>query len=1153
MNKNSFLRTLVLISICAGLFSGHTEANVQQRRSRPQGQIPQASPPDKTQDSGSTEKAQKEREPVSRSVVEGLKWREIGPAAQGGRTVAFAVDPANKKVIYAATATGGLWKTINNGTTWTAVFSREKSVSLGDVAVDPSDSNIVWVGTGEPNNQRSSSYGDGVYKSVSGGRHWQHMGLEKSGHVGRIVVHPKDGNIVYVAVPGLLWGPSAERGLFKTADGGKTWDKVLYISNNTGVVDLVMDPRDANVLYAAAYQRRRHDYTFVGGGPESGIYKSVDAGKSWTKLTEGLPAEDKGRIGLAIAASNPDTVYAIVEARQRGGLYRSTDRGATWEFRNGYNSIPWYFGQVRVDPKNSDRVYVLGVPLAVSSDGGRTFRMDGARGAHSDQHALWIDPDDTNHMILGNDGGVYFSYDKGETWDFMSHLPIGQFYTVVVDNRRPFYYVYGGLQDNQTLGGPSRTWEAAGITNADWQVVTGGDGFYAQVDPQDSTTVYGESQYGNLLRFNTETGEHIGIQPKAPAGESEYRWNWSAPLLISPHNHTTLYFAANKLFKSIDRGNSWQVISPDLSRQIDREKIAVMDKVWDPKKTVAYNEGIARYGNISSLDQSRLQPGLLYVGTDDGLIQISRDDGKNWTRVENFPGVPERTYVTRIVASRNDPGIVYATFNNHRNMDFKPYVYKSADQGRTWTSITSNLPEFGSVHVVREHHRNPNLLFVGTEFGAFFSIDGGQKWTRFGGGLPTVPVHDIAIQERENDLVLGTHGRGFWVLDDVTPLEKLSRQALESQSLLFPVRDALLYSLTASHPAGAQAERFFAAKNPEFGALISYYLKEDLQAVRKKQKKSGPEDAPPEAHRGSKASISKPDSTASEQTKGQENMSAPKESSADAQRSDAENAGRSEARSEDDEEKPIVSIAILDATGRAIRKLEGPTTAGLHRVTWDLAYPPSIVGPAPAPGAEEQEGRRLRPRGGAKVLPGTFQVRLEIDGKEAGSTSFQVTTEGLRTMPIEERAQFTDFLRQVTEAEGAEYGSLQTANRLQEELNLADRAIAMAPAAPPSLQKRVRELIQTDKKIIQALRGKEKPEENDPPSISGRISGIGAELRLSGSAPTDTQRRELDRARLMLGEELKILRGLVEKDIPELNHQMDAAGVNWTPGRVPKI
>ena len=754
------------------------------------------------------------------SHLAALHWRSIGPAITGGRTVEFAVVEVNPDIIYAATASGGAWKTTNGGTTWEPVFERERTVSLGAIALSQSNPSIIWVGTGEANSVRSSSWGDGVYKSEDGGRSWTHLGLEKSQHVGRILIHPENPDIVYVAALGALWGENEERGLFKTTNGGRTWTKTLYVSPYTGVVDVAMDPRDPDVLYAATFQRERRYYSFLGGGPEGGVFKSVNGGNDWMKLTGSLPKGPVGRIGLAVCRSQPDTLYAAIVA-PNGGIFRSDDRGASWERRTPEVSTHWYYGQIVCDPKNPDRLYVPQTRFHLSEDGGRTFRSDFATpNVHGDYHTIWIDPNDTDHMALGTDGGIYLSRDGGRTWEFMDQLSIAQFYSVAVDMQEPFYYVYGGTQDNSSWGGPSGTRYADGITNADWYLTVGGDGFYAQIDPTDPTVVYSESQYGNLFRFDTRTGERQHIQPQPPSSQ-KYRWNWSAPVLISPHNPQTLYFAANVLFKSTDRGDSWQVISPDLTRQIDEFTLPLQGKVWD-RDAIDLHASTADYGNITTIAESPIRRGLLVVGTDDGLVQVSRDDGGQWAKSSGFPGVPEQTRVSRVVASRFAEGTIYATFDGHQDNDFKPYVLRSVDCGRSWKSIAANLPEFGSVHVIAEHPRNSSLLFVGTEFGVFFTIDGGVRWMELRNNLPTVAVHDLVIHPRDNDLVLGTHGRGFWILDDIGPLEALSPSVLDAESHLFNIRPAVQMH-HFNRGGGSTGQQRFAAPNPPDGAIISYY------------------------------------------------------------------------------------------------------------------------------------------------------------------------------------------------------------------------------------------------------------------------------------------------------------------------------------------
>ena len=746
-----------------------------------------------------------------------LPWRSIGPAVTSGRVVDFAVPEGPKsqigermgRLFYVASASGGVWKTINAGTTWEPIFDHQGSASIGDIAVAPGNPDIVWVGTGEANNQRSSSWGDGVYKSENGGKTWTNMGLRKSEHIGRVIIHPTNPQTVFVAAAGPLWGPGGDRGLFRTTDGGRTWKNVKNIDAHTGFTDVIFDPTNPDVVYAASFQRERRPYSYVGGGPGSGLWKSIDGGDTWTRLTEGLPKDDVGRIGLDVSRSSPNIVYATIETKVTGNgaatgnteasVYRSDDYGASWRKMGTGFSYPWYMGQIRVDPTNPDRVYFMGVPLQVSTDGGRTFRNT-ANAAHSDHHALWIDPTDPDHLIIGCDGGVYISHDRGRTVDFVPNLPVSQYYAIATDLRQPFYYVYGGLQDNSSWGGPSQTRNSQGITNADWIQTTGGDGFYAQIDPTDPNTVYGESQVGAIVRYDVRTGEQKTIKPLPEFGGKPYRWNWSSPMLISPYDHNTLYFGANYLFKSTNRGDAWTRLGPDLTRQRNRDSLPVMGKIW-PRDAIARHQGTADYGNISTIDESPLRQGLVYVGTDDGVISVSRDGGTTWNRITRFSGVPDETYVSRVVASRFNEGTAYATMDNHRNNDFKPYVLRSTDYGAHWTPVAGNLPANGSVQVVREDLAEPNLLFAGTEFGVFYTANGGASWTPLKYNIPTVAVHDIVVHPREHDLVIGTHGRGIYIIDDITPLEKLA-EANRVGTYLFPVKPVTEYNPNSSIPGG---------------------------------------------------------------------------------------------------------------------------------------------------------------------------------------------------------------------------------------------------------------------------------------------------------------------------------------------------------------
>jgi photosystem II stability/assembly factor-like uncharacterized protein len=711
---------------------------------------------------------------------------------------------------------------------WTPVFDDQDVLSIGAVAVAPSNPDIVWVGTGENNNQRSSSYGDGVYKSVDGGKTFRKMGLERSQQVGRIRVSPDDPDVVWVAAAGPLWAAGGERGIYKTTDGGQTWHNTLQVDEHTGAVDLVLDPSDADVMYAATQQRERRAYSYVSGGPGSGIWKSTDGGESWMRLTRGLPTSDMGRIGVDVSVSDPDVVYAVVEGSEHG-VYRSTDAGSSWEKMSDVQSIPWYFGQIRVDPQDPETVYHLGVSLQVSHDGGATWERTG-RGPHSDQHAMWINPENPDQIILGNDGGLYVSRDGAQTWDFSPNLPISQFYAVSVDQAEPFYGIAGGLQDNSTWGGPSRTRARGGIFNADWYGMAGGDGFYAAIDPTDPDIAYVESQNGNILRFDRRTGDRKPIQPQPPEGEPDYRFNWSAPIKISPWDHNTLYFAANYLFKSTDRGDSWTRLGEDLTRSINADSLPMMGAVPE-KDAVARGEGTAPFSNISDIDISSLQRGLLITGTDDGQVSISTDDGQTWTKQTRFPGVPDTAYVSKVRLSTHDASVMYVTFDNHRSNDFTPYVIKSTDGGKSWTNISRNLHAFGGARSFAEHPDNPDLLFVGTETGLYVTLDGGGSWSRIA-AVPHVRVDDLAIQGRENALVIATHGRGFYILDDLSPLQHLAEAKAADGPFLFPVKAELEFTPDPSPTSGTHGARDYAGENPDVGTQVAYLLKDGAKNVK---------------------------------------------------------------------------------------------------------------------------------------------------------------------------------------------------------------------------------------------------------------------------------------------------------------------------------
>jgi photosystem II stability/assembly factor-like uncharacterized protein len=757
---------------------------------------------------------------VPSEALAGLEFRNIGPAIMGGRIDDFAVAEGRPSTFYVATASAGLWKTVNNGVTLEPVFDDQAVSSIGDVAIAPSDPSIVYVGTGEPNNRQSSSWGNGVYKTLDAGKTWIHLGLADTHHIGRVVVHPTNPSVVYVAALGHLWGPNKERGLFRSTDGGKTWTNTKFVDEDTGFVDVAMDPESPQTLYAASYQRRRAPFGYNGGGPGSALWKTTDGGESWTKLTEGLPTEgDIGRIGVAVYRRDPRIVYALVEHAKQGGIYRSDDKGATWRKMSDTNPRPSYYSQVHVDPSNDQRVWVLGAPLFLSEDGGKTFRQDVGQKIHGDYHAFWIDPADSNHMMAGTDGGLHITYDRARSWDYVNTVALAQFYEISYDMQRP-YRVCGGLQDNGSWCGPSRTLYQQGIANEDWSRVGGGDGFYNVIDPTDPDVVYTESQDGNVSRFDGRTNERRSIRPEPPEGE-RYRFNWNSPILVSRYDSDTIYYGGNRVFGSRDRGDTWTIVSPDLTNGAERDKMTIFGKV--ARDMLSRNDGVVHFGTITTMAESPVKAGVLWIGTDDGNVQVSRDGGATCTRLKLPAGVPAGTYVSRIEAGRKGEGVAYLALDGHRGDDYGAYLFRTDDFGQGWQSVSGDIPKGQVIHVVREHPRDPNLLFVGTEFGLFVSWNGGGSWTRVKGKLPTVPVFDIQIHPRDNDLILATHGRGAWVLDSLGALAQIDPAALEADVRLFDTEPATAYRMYAHK--GNTGHRFMAGPNPPDGALISYYLK----------------------------------------------------------------------------------------------------------------------------------------------------------------------------------------------------------------------------------------------------------------------------------------------------------------------------------------
>ncbi|MFQ5334540.1 MAG: glycosyl hydrolase [Flavobacteriales bacterium] len=1065
-------------------------------------------------------KEKSEEKVLKSSTFSGLKFRSIGPALTSGRIADIAVNPENHSEYYVATASGGVWKTVNSGVTYEPVFDNEGSYSAGCVAIDPSNPHVIWVGTGENNNQRSVGYGDGVYKSEDDGLTWKKMGLEHTEHISKIIVHPDNSKTVYVAAYGPLWSKGGDRGLYKTTDGGKTWERVLYISENTGISDIALHPQNPDIIYAAAHQRRRHVFTYISGGPESGLFRSTDGGDNWDTLTNGLPHGDMGRIGLAVSPAAPDMVYAIIEAAEDdAGFYRSLNRGGSWKKMNKYTTSGNYYQEIVCDPLDPDRVYSLNTWGMVTVDGGKTWKRTGEKNKHVDNHALWIDPDNTQHLLAGCDGGLYESYDRAKTWQFKPNLPVTQFYKVTVDQNKPFYYVYGGTQDNFSMGGPSRTTSANGIVNSDWFITNGGDGFESQVDPVDPNIVYAQAQYGWLVRYDKKSGETIGIKPMPGTGEKPLRWNWDAPLLISPHKHTRLYFAANKLFKSEDRGNTWTAISGDLTRQIDRNKIPVMGKVWS-MDAIAKNKSTSIYGNITALDESPLQEGLIYVGTDDGLIQVTENGGGSWQKHASFPGVPEKTYVNAIFASRHDPHIVFAVFNNHKNGDFKPYLLKSTDRGKTWQNIANDLPARGSVYSFIQDHKDPDLLFAGTEFGLYTSINAGKNWVRLKGGLPTICIRDMAVQKDEDDLVLATFGRGFYILDDYSPLRNLHEDSLKKNALLFPVSDALMF--VASRPLGLKGKSFqgasyFTAPNPPVGATITYYLKEDIKTLREKRQEEE-----------------------KEKSKNGEVISYP----------DAE-----QIRAEDREEKPVLLFTITDDKGNEVRRLKAAPKKGVHRITWDFRFPATTPATLKKP---DTSNPFADVDAGYLAPPGKYAVYMyrQVNGKVtqlAGPRWFNAVPLHLATLEAEDKREVAAFEKKAAELKRVVSGTIRYNNELRKRMKLLKEAVRNTPAADIKTTEKIHLLEKRLADVFILLTGDRSLSKREfpvMPSINERVNQIVYNLWQSTSAPTQTMRDNYRIAGEQLTQALSELKEITSS-LMAMEELLEKKGAPWTPGRLP--
>jgi photosystem II stability/assembly factor-like uncharacterized protein len=1061
-----------------------------------------------------------EEQRLSSKTFTGLELRSIGPALMSGRIADIAIDPGDQSTWYVAVGSGGIWKTTNAGTTWKPVFDDQTSYSIGCITVDPDNPAVIWVGTGENVGGRHVGFGDGVYKSLDGGSTWKKMGLERSEHIGRIIVDPTSSDTVYVAVQGPLWSAGGERGLFKTTDGGATWECILSAGEYTGVNDVVIDPRDPQVLYAATHQRMRNVAVLINGGPESGIHKSTDGGATWRKLNQGLPKEDMGRIGLALSPQNPDVVYATVElAHRKGGFYRSADRGATWEKRNDYHSGgtgPHYYQEIFASPHAIDRVYQMDVWMRVTHDGGKTFERVGEKDKHVDNHALAFNPDDPDYLLAGCDGGLYESWDLGKHWRFIANLPVTQFYKVALDSSEPFYYIYGGTQDNATQGGPSRTDNLHGIRNSDWFITTGGDGHQPAVDPENPNIVYSESQQGYMVRHDRKTGEVVPIRPQSEQGEAPDRFNWDSPILISPHDPARLFFASQRLWRSDDRGDSWIAISGDLSRGEDRLTLPIMGRVWS-YDSIWDLGAMSKYGTITSIAQSPVDEQLLWVGTDDGLIQVSDNGGDSWRKIDKLPGVPEYAFVNDIKADLFDADTVYVALDHHKAGVFKPFLLKSSNRGKSWTSIAGDLPDRHLVWRLVQDHEQPELLFAGTEMGVFFTIDGGTQWIELSGGVPTIPFRDLAIQRRENDLVGASFGRGFFVLDDYSPLRTVNEELLDEEVVLFDVRNAWWYS--PRWPLGGrgkadQGSAYFSAANPPFGAVFTYYLRDALQTrkqVRRKQEKE----------------IEK-------------------------QGGNTPYPGWDELRREAEEEEPAVVLIVRDTNGNVVRRVTGATSAGFHRVAWDLRYPNLRV---------RSTGERDpwdNDDGGFLAAPGTYSVTIakRVDGELTEVTeakSFQVVQMREGSLPGSDVADTAAFGRDLAELDRNVSGIDAALTAAMERVEAIKEALGRSAVDGGELDDQIRAIESSLRAHRRALSGERgrwfMGDQGDRESISTRMRTARSGLSSPTYGPTANHRRAYQIAVEELRQLREALRITIDEELPTLEERLEEAGVPWTPGR----
>ena len=1059
------------------------------------------------------QRKKKSNKPVKNKLsLDAFSFRNVGPAFLSGRISDIVTHPDNESVWYVATGSGGVWKTENAGTTWKPIFDDQVSYSTGCITLDPSNPEIVWLGTGENVGGRHVAYGDGIYRSTDGGNSWKNMGLKNSEHISEIIVHPNDSNIVWVAAQGPLWNKGDDRGLYKTTNGGITWKKVLGNSEWTGVTDIMIDPRDPKVLYAATWDRHRTVAALMGGGPGTAIYRSDDGGNNWSKLTNGLPKSNMGKIGIAISSQQPDVVYAAIEIdRTKGAVYRSDNRGASWKKMSNTVSGgtgPHYYQELYTSPHKFDQLYLMNVRVLTSNDGGKTFKQLQERKKHSDNHAIVFKKDDPNYIMLGTDAGIYESFDSANTWRYIKNLPLTQFYKVAVNNAKPFYHIFGGTQDNGSAGGPSATDEREGIANKHWYKTLGADGHQSATDPIYNNIIYAETQQGGLHRVDLTTGEQVAIQPKASSGEPHERFNWDAPILVSPHNPAHLYFASYRVWMSKNRGDDWETISGDLTRNEDRITLPIMGRQqsWDNAWDVG---AMSNYNTITSLAESPIQEGLLYAGTDDGFIQVSENGGDSWRKIPvTSLGLPSRSFVNDIKADLYDANTVYVALDNHKEGDFNPYLFRSLDKGLTWKSISGDIPKRTIVWRMVQDPIKKNLLFAATENGIYTSLNNGISWNKLP-GTPTISFRDITIQKSENDLVAASFGRGFFILDDYSALRDFTEDNLSKQGKLFTPRPAKWYVPRSS--IGNTGADYYFAKNPTFGAEFTYHMADDFKT--KKQARKNRE---------------------VELNKSKKNIPFP---------------GWDALDDEIEEQNAKVILTIQDKDGNVINKIMEKASKGSHRISWNLThFNPFAI--------SVNGNSRRRYGGGSMVTPGSYSasLHLEQNGKVTildGPISFEVKSirEGvLKGASYSDYNKFRIELTSLLSEINAVQDVLSESNKKQKAFVKALGRTNIIPGTTESKLTSLKEELTRINKILSGSPSRSEVGERNPAGLQNFLYSAFDGLE-NTYGPTDLHKKSLATAKELLKEVKSEVKTVIETKVSEIEKILKLAGSPYIKGQ----